>query len=127
MAAPATPNANANANQNGNANQQNGGGNANAGNPNGNNSQNNNNNNNQHNNNNNQQRNTSRLNLPTIDKGFEGLVPEIDAVMGMFFEKNLENCKSYTMFKKAVLVYMESQQYKHAEYVNRVFTNYVDK
>ena len=54
------------------------------------------------------------------------MVLEIDAVMGMFIEKNLENHKSYTMFKKAVLVYMESQQYKHAEYVNRVFTNYVD-
>ena len=67
-----------------------------------------------------------QLNLPTIDKGFKGLVPEINTVMGMFFKKNLENCKSYTMFKNAILVYIESQQYKHAKYVDRVFTNYVD-
>ena len=30
------------------------------------------------------------------------------------------------MFKKAVLVYIESKQYKHAEYIDWVMINYVD-
>lgn len=63
-----------------------------------------NNNNNGSNPNNQQPRGQQKFNLPTIDKGFKGLVPEIGTVMGMFFEKNLENQKSYTMFKKAILV-----------------------
>ena len=76
-------------------------------------------------NNNNNNNNNTALNLPTIDKDFEGLIPEIKAVMGMFFEKKLKHRKSYTMFKQAILLYAEAKQFKHCKYLHNLLSHYV--
>ena len=78
------------------------------------------------NNNNNNNGKTQNSNFPTMDNDFEGLVPGVQAVMGMFFEKNLKHRKSYTMFKKAILIYAETNKFKHCKYLHRVLSYYVN-
>ena len=76
--------------------------------------------------NNNKNGNTQNTNFHATDNDFEGLVPGVQAVMGMFFEKNLKHRKSYTMFKKAILVYAETNKFKHCEYLHRALSYYVN-
>ena len=65
---------------------------------------------------------------PIVDKNFAGATPEVNAVMGLVFEKNMTNRRSYTNFKLAIMTYInkKGRAYKQTAYLQKAFDNHSD-
>lgn len=65
---------------------------------------------------------------PIVDKNFAGATPEVKAVMGLIFEKNMTDRKSYTNFKMTIMTYINKMGsvYKHTTYLQRAFDRDLD-